>query len=418
MSIIYLILTILLILYAENYIFGGLRQVLENSFDWADKLWLPLTYWGISILLPILTVAGVYFYFKTHQPNFFGKWALSLFLAVIVSKVVFLLFLLVGDTVRLIEAGWTSIASGTSSLKGDIPGRRMFLLQSAAVVALVPFVSFIYGATKGKYRYQVFKYVLKFKDLPKSFDGYKIVQISDIHSGSFDDKNGVEKGIDLINEREADLVLFTGDLVNTYASEFEPWKDIFKQIKAKDAKYSILGNHDYGDYARWSTQEAKEENFKDLIQCHHDIDFTLLRNQSVKIERGGESIRLIGVENWGTRFVKYGDLDLALTDVDSNEFKILMSHDPTHFDQKVIPHSKHIHITLSGHTHGMQMGVEFPWLKWSPVKYVYPKWAGLYNEQGKYLNVNRGYGFLGFSGRVGIWPEITEIELKLDDSEG
>ena len=144
----------------------------------------------------------------------------------------------------------------------------------------------------------------------------------------------------------------------------------------------------------------------------------MLRNQSVKIERGGESIRLIGVENWGTRFVKYGDLDLALTDVASNEFKILMSHDPTHFDQKVIPHSEHIHITLSGHTHGMQMGVEFPWLKWSPVKYVYPKWAGLYNEKGKYLNVNRGYGFLGFSGRVGIWPEITEIELKLDDSEG
>jgi predicted MPP superfamily phosphohydrolase len=273
----------------------------------------------------------------------------------------------------------------------------------------------------GKYRYRVVNHTLEFDDLPAAFDGFTITQISDIHSGSFDNKKKLEYGIDLINKQESDVILFTGDLVNNQAKEMEPWIESFKKLKAPMGKYSILGNHDYGDYMTWPSQEAKEANMQRLYEIHEELGFRLLRNESVKlqklalsgVEAAGASIDLLGVENWGKGFGQYGDLKKTAANLSDQSFKILMSHDPSHFDEEVKKFSQFIHLTLSGHTHGMQFGIEIQgFIKWSPASLRYPKWAGLYEELGRYLYVNRGFGFLAFPGRVGIWPEITVLKLK------
>ena len=216
----------------------------------------------------------------------------------------------------------------------------------------------------------------------------------------------------MIKSLNADLIVFTGDLVNTFASEFDPWVADFKTLKAPYGQFSILGNHDYGEYTQWETEEAKQQNFEAVKAHHAKIDFKLLLDESVKIEKNGQSLRLLGVENWGVGFGKRGNLEKALHQVNASDFKILLSHDPTHWENEVKMHPQHIHLTLSGHTHGMQMGIEIPGFKWSPIQYRYPKWAGQYEEAGRNLYINRGFGVLGFRGRVGIWPEITEITLK------
>jgi predicted MPP superfamily phosphohydrolase len=223
----------------------------------------------------------------------------------------------------------------------------------------------------------------------------------------------VKRGVDLINAQNADVVFFTGDLVNSDSREIEPYKAVFKQIDSK--VYAVLGNHDYGDYKKWPSKKAKQENFELLEKYQEEMDFDLLKNEHRFLERDGEKIAIIGLENWGSSFVKHGDLDRALEGVDKEEFKILLSHDPSHWDLKTIPHQTHVDLTLAGHTHGMQFGVDIPWLKWSPVKYKYPRWSGLYQEASQYLYVNRGFGFLGFPGRVGMWPEITVIELTREE---
>ncbi|WP_340200456.1 metallophosphoesterase [Ascidiimonas sp. W6] len=296
----------------------------------------------------------------------------------------------------------------------DIPSRRKFVSVIALGIAAIPFASLLYGMYKGKYNFRVLRYTMEFDDLPKAFDGYKITQISDIHSGSFDNKSKIEYAIDLINKEASDTILFTGDMVNNYAFEMIPWKDTFGRLEAKDGKFSVLGNHDYGDYVDWDTEEAKKENLEELKQIQKDIGFELLLNESRFLEKDGQRIALVGVENWGAGgFKKAGDLTLASKNIDKDDFKILMSHDPSHWQHEVINHDYHYHLTLSGHTHGMQFGIEIPgWIKWSPVKWRYKYWAGIYEELGQYINVNRGFGFLAFPGRVGIWPEITVIELK------
>ena len=268
--------------------------------------------------------------------------------------------------------------------------------------------------TIGKYNFKVRKKTLYFSDLPDSFDGTTITQISDIHSGSFDDKEKIEYAIDLINEQQSDLVLFTGDIVNTHAKEMEPWIDTFKKIyNPKLGKYSVLGNHDYGEYFDWDSNEAKQQNFDAIKDLHRQINFDLLLNRNVTITKGNDSIKLVGVENWGRHFKKAGDLKMASKGLKKEDFKILMSHDPSHWDAEVQHHEDHYHLTLSGHTHGFQFGIEIPgWIKWSPVQYVYKQWAGLYENAGKYIYVNRGFGFHAYPGRVGIMPEITVIELK------
>ncbi|MCZ6694094.1 MAG: metallophosphoesterase, partial [Bacteroidetes bacterium] len=288
-----------------------------------------------------------------------------------------------------------------------------FISQLGLVVAALPFSSFLYGVVKGKYDFRVKNITLSFPDLPPAFDGFKIVQISDIHSGSFDSFSSVKKGVEMVRQQNPDLILFTGDLVNNMAMEIEPYMDLFGSLSARFGKYSVLGNHDYGDYMSWPSQEAKKINLDKLKEYHQIMGYKLLNNTSVRVEKGQDSILLAGVENWGIRpFRQTGDLEQAYRDSQDDEFTILMSHDPSHWDEQVLDFKKHVHLTLSGHTHGMQMGIEIPGIKWSPVKYKYPRWAGLYEDKGQYLYVNRGFGFIGFPGRVGIWPEITTIELK------
>jgi len=281
-------------------------------------------------------------------------------------------------------------------------------------MAAIPFGALLYGVFKGKYNYKVLQYTLEFEDLPEAFDAYQITQISDIHSGSFDNAKKIKYGIDLINQQASDLILFTGDLVNNRAEEMLPWIDMFKQLKAKDGKFSILGNHDYGDYIEWDSEISKTKNMQQLEAIHKQLGFDLLQNENRSLEKGNAKIALIGVENWGAGgFKKAGDLEQATTGIAPTDFKIVMSHDPSHWEQKIRKNKTHYHLTLSGHTHGMQFGIEIPgWIKWSPVKWRYTYWAGIYEEAGQFLNVNRGFGFLAYPGRIGIWPEITVITLK------
>jgi predicted MPP superfamily phosphohydrolase len=305
-----------------------------------------------------------------------------------------------------------SIIASLGETSSTHMSRNPIVSQVGLFLAALPMLSFVYGMVKGKYKYTVHRQTLLFKDLPKEFDGITITQISDVHAGSFDDAEAVQRGIDLINAQNSDLFVFTGDLVNNEAKEIEPWINHFNQIRASEGKFSILGNHDYGDYIHWNSVTEKENNLK-LLKAHHEqIGFRLLLDENISITRGTRSIKLIGVENWGVGFGKRGDLGKALQGTQQNEFKILLSHDPSHWTSEVKQHPSNIHLTLSGHTHGMQFGIEKFGIKWSPVKYRYPHWAGLIHENDRYLYVNRGFGFLGFSGRVGIWPEITVLTLK------
>lgn len=295
-----------------------------------------------------------------------------------------------------------------------MPARRRFVSQMALGVAAIPFLSLLYGMYKGKYDFRVLKYTLTYDDLPEAFDGYRITQISDIHSGSFDNREKIEYAVDLINEQQSDIIVFTGDMVNNKSDEMKPWLETFSRLTASDGKFSVLGNHDYGDYVSWSTQTEKHNNLLTLMQMQKEMGFDLLLNEHRYLNRGGHRLALVGVENWGVGgFKKAGDFNKAISGISADDFTILLSHDPSHWEHEIMSHQKHVHLTMSGHTHGMQFGIEIPgWIKWSPVKWRYKYWAGIYKEMGQYINVNRGFGFLAYPGRVGIWPEITVIELK------
>ncbi len=326
------------------------------------------------------------------------SWVMAFLLLTLVPKIFALPVLLTEDVVRAFR---------------HFPPRAVWVSQVAMLIAAIPFFSLIYGLTGGRHRYKVHRLTLKYKDLPEAFDGFTITQLSDIHAGSFTSVKGVEKGIAMVNAQKSDVILFTGDLVNNQAAEMFPWIESFAKLAAPFGKYSVLGNHDYGDYMHWENEGDKHANLNRLKKVHQEIGFRLLLNESTTIKKDGQEIALIGVENWGKGgFHKYGDLTKAAAQVNDNEFKILMSHDPSHWEAKTLLHEKHIDLTLAGHTHGMQFGIELFGFQWSPVKYVYPQWAGLYKRGDKNLYVNRGFGFLGFKGRLGIWPEITVIKLK------
>ena len=318
------------------------------------------------------------------------------------------------DIFRVPQAIFRYFTEGANTDVKYLPSRRSFIAKIALGIAAIPFGAILYGVYKGKYNFKVLNYTLTFEDLPEAFNGYKLTQISDIHSGSFDNKEKVEYAVDLINEQKSDVILFTGDMVNNEAKEMQPYINVFNKLRAKDGLYSVLGNHDYGDYIRWDSDEEKKQNLEDLKKIQKEIGFELLLNESRYIEKNGEKIALVGVENWGAGgFKKAGDLNKAVQNIKRDDFKILMSHDPSHWEKEVIDDDYHYHLTLSGHTHGMQFGIEIPgWFKWSPVKWRYKYWAGIYEELGQYINVNRGFGYIGFPGRVGIWPEITVIELR------
>ncbi|PTM11403.1 MAG: phosphoesterase [Bacteroidetes bacterium] len=342
------------------------------------------------------------------------NFAIGFFLTLYIPKIVIMLMMFGEDILRVPQAMYQYFSTGGSSESTNyMPSRRVFVSKLALGIAAIPFVSFLYGMYHGRYNFKVLKYTLHFEDLPEAFDGYKITQISDLHIGSFDNKEKVEYAIDLINEQASDALLFTGDMVNNRADEMLSWKDSFAKLNAKDGMYSILGNHDYGDYVNWDSEELKTQNLKNLEQVQKEIGFDLLRNESRFIEKNGQRIAIVGVENWGKGFKQKGDLKKASEAIEANDFKILMSHDPSHWEYEVIDDDYHYHLTLSGHTHGMQFGIEVPgWIKWSPVKWRYKYWAGIYEQKQQLINVNRGFGVLAYPGRVGIWPEITVIELK------
>ncbi|MGS2741522.1 metallophosphoesterase [Sinomicrobium sp. M5D2P17] len=399
------ILFVLLYLLLGFYAFQAIRVFTKNPYAL-----------GVYAFLALIVLGNFMYHFVLSGG---GKWtsgarsyALAYLIIFMVFQLVVVIFLLGEDLTRLVIGGfrkWNSSASDTV-----IPSRRKFLSAVALGVASIPFAGLLYGIYKGKYDFRVLKHTLEFEDLPDAFDGYKITQISDIHSGSFDDKEKVAYAVDLINQQDGDILLFTGDIVNNKSEELLPWMETFSRLKARDGMFSVLGNHDYGDYAHWSSEEEKEANLEQLKGLQQQLGFDLLLNESRHLQKGGDRIALIGVENWGMGgFKKAGDLDKAIQHVDKGDFKILMSHDPSHWEQQVIDHPYHYHLTLSGHTHGMQFGVEIPgWIKWSPIKWRYKYWAGIYKEMEQYINVNRGLGFLGYPGRLGIWPEITVIELK------
>ncbi len=338
---------------------------------------------------------------------------MGLLLLLYVPKLLLTIILFGEDIIRFFSGLFGVITK--SGAESFFPERRRFVSQIALGVAAIPFASFLYGITVGKYNFKVIKQTLFFPDLPEAFDGTTITHISDIHSGSFDDAEKIKYAIDLINEQNSDMVLFTGDIVNTHATEMDPWIDTFKGIHNPTfGKFSILGNHDYGEYLDWKNNDvAKAANFEAIKDIHRKIDFKLLLNEHVKIKKNNQELAIVGVENWGRKFGERGDLNLASKGLTKEDFKIVMSHDPSHWDEKIQHDENQYHLTLSGHTHGFQFGIEIPgWIKWSPVQYVYKQWAGLYENAGRYIYVNRGFGFHAYPGRVGIMPEITVIELK------
>jgi predicted MPP superfamily phosphohydrolase len=338
---------------------------------------------------------------------------LSLFLTFFFTKIFFVVILFLGDTGRFLYGiGDHIINPGSKTGEPFFPARRKFISEAAILVAAVPFTGFFYAMLKGKYDFKLHKQTVYFDDLPDAFDGFTITQVSDIHSGSFDNTDAVQRGIDMAKAQKSDLFVFTGDLVNNAAWEIEPYIERFSQLKAPYGQYSILGNHDYGDYIKWDSEAEKTANLEHLKEQHQKLGYRLLLDENVLIEKGGQKISLIGVQNWGRGFIQIGDLDKAMKGVDKDAFKILLSHDPTHWEEKVRYDPTKIHLTLAGHTHGAQFGVEAAGLRWSPVQYRYFDWAGSAEQNGRQLYVNRGFGFLAFSGRLGIWPEVTVITLK------
>jgi predicted MPP superfamily phosphohydrolase len=321
-------------------------------------------------------------------------------------------------------------SEGENLQEGEKISRSLFLSWAGMIAGGGLFATLMNGFGN-KYQYQVKKIPLSYGNLPEAFKGLKIVHISDIHSGSLMDKKAVLKGIEKIMEEKPDLILFTGDLVNNTATEMEGYMDVFNKLNAPLGVYSTLGNHDYGDYVQWPDRDEahrkREEeagkhiwtplqlaNLEKLKQIHADLGWRLLMDEHVAIQKDGHSIALLGVQNWSAkaRFPKYGNMEKAYAGSNAHSFKILMSHDPSHWDAEVRTKYSDVDLMLSGHTHGMQFGVELPGFKWSPVQYVYEQWAGLYEKDAQKLYVNRGYGFIGYPGRVGILPEITVLELS------
>ena len=400
------------IVFAIIYILLGLYtlQALRTA---TKQAWVQYLFIAIALL-----VLGNFIYQFTWgeaQGRVLSRaksYAFGLLLTVLVFQVITVLFLFSEDIFRMLSGAYHKLTGNDREF--SLPQRRRFLSLLGLGIAALPFGALLYWMYRGKYDFPVLSYELEFDDLPDAFDGYRITQISDVHSGSFDNRKKVAYAIDLINQQDSDVILFTGDMVNNMATEMEPWAALFGTLKARDGKFSVLGNHDYGDYVDWETDALKRQNLEDLKTLQRDMDFDLLLNESRFLEKGGDKIALIGVENWGRGgFKKAGDLKRATEKVASDDFKILMSHDPSHWEDKVIDDELHYHLTLSGHTHGMQFGIEIPgWIRFSPVQWRYKYWAGIYKEKGQFINVNRGLGFLGYPGRVGIWPEISVITLK------
>ncbi|MBS1653935.1 MAG: metallophosphoesterase [Bacteroidetes bacterium] len=398
----------------DFYVFQAIK-LLAQPLAAKTKIILFVVYWAVSTVAVITLVILPYLGFLQHS-RVLRNTVFAMIAGLFFAKLIASVFFLMDDVRRGVQwiAGrvFFSRTEGEKLQEGETISRSIFLSWAGMIMGGGLFSSLLYGFTN-KYNYQVRKKRLQFANLPSSFKGLKIVHISDIHSGSFTDKQAVLKGVQKVLKEKPDIILFTGDLVNDRASEMEDYMDVFNQLKAPMGVYSTLGNHDYGDYTWWESDEAKKANLERLKQVHAELGWRLLMNEHVVLEREGEQIALLGIENWSAkaRFPKYGDLKKAYEGASSYPFKILMSHDPSHWDAQVKPEYPDIDLMLAGHTHGMQFGVEIPGFKWSPVQYVYPEWAGLYEDGKQKMYINRGYGFIGYPGRVGILPEITVLEL-------
>lgn len=386
----------------EFYVYQAFKTLTSNQ-------WLRIGYWVFTLLVYGFFVYELLNFKRNERDHYRIQVIASIFLIFLMPKLFVVFFLILEDIGRFFRYLFTFYAKPDSYF----PERRKFLSLLGIGLASVFSLLVIDGIAFGKYRHRVRKIKMKIAGLPNSFKGYKIIQISDVHSGSFFNPEKLHKAIDLINEQKPDLVLFTGDMVNNYAAEFQPFIPLFSSIQAKDGKFSVLGNHDYGDYGEWTSKEEKAQNIPNLIQFQKQAGFEMLRNEHRIIEKNGEKLYILGVENWGEKpFPQYGDLNKAAAGIPIDAVKILMSHDPTHFDAVVKKHPANVQLTLSGHTHGMQFGLDLKNVRWSPVQYRYKKWADLYESEGKNLYVNRGFGVIGFPGRVGIEPEITLFELS------
>lgn len=390
----------------EVYSFQAIRSIVKSKLF----LW---SYLFVSAVLLIYIVYGFSQFDRSVGQTQATLRTMGLMLLIYVPKT-FLAFVLLGEDLFRVVSACIGYVVNREKEVGFLPTRRKFISQMGLGLAAVPFFSLLYGIFEGRYNFKVIKQAIYFPDLPEIFDGFTITQISDVHSGSFDNPDKIAYAIDLINAQKTDIILFTGDIVNTHANEMLPWIDTFNKIeKHPYGKFAVLGNHDYGEYITWKTNEEKAKNFEAIKALYGQIGFKLLLNEHVFIEKEDQKIALVGVENWGHNFKKAGDIVKASEGLKRNDFKILMSHDPSHWEHIIREDEKHFQLTLSGHTHGMQFGIEIPgYFKWSLAQYVYKQWAGLYEHLGRYVYVNRGFGFHAYPGRVGIMPEITVIQLK------
>jgi predicted MPP superfamily phosphohydrolase len=404
---------IIIILLIDLYVFQAVKLTAQTATPKIKFIVYGL-YWAVSAVV-VITLAVMPYINLDNWPKSFRTYWMAIIIGLFLSKALTVIFLVADDLRRVLQWGGGKLfyqyVQG-EPFKGAGISRSVFMSWLGLAVGGGLMAAMMYGFVN-KYRYQLKKVKLNFPNLPEAFKGLKLVHISDVHSGSFTDKKAVEHGVKMIMAQEADLILFTGDLVNDHASEMNDYTEIFARLNAPMGVFSTLGNHDYGDYRQWSSEDEKQQNLERLKQMQANMGWRLLMNEHVVLEKQGQQIALLGIENWGAKanFPKYGKLNEAYAGAEKYPFKILMSHDPSHWDAQVRPEYSDIDLTLSGHTHGMQFGVELPGFKWSPVQYVYKQWAGLYEEDKQKLYINRGYGFIGYPGRVGILPEITLIEL-------
>lgn len=415
-SVLWIIAGIMIIL--DFYVYQAVKTITQNATD-KVRFTIHLTYWIFSGITFLFLIS--FPYLQTIQSSkLFRNYVFAILVGLFFAKVLGAVFFMIDDLRR--GAVWlmTKIFPTTGAQYVDETtgiNRSLFLSWLGLGVGTSLFGTLIYGFTN-KYNYQIKKMPLTFPNLPVAFKGLKIVHISDIHSGSFQNKHAVAHGVDMILQQQPDLILFTGDLVNDLAEEMNDYMDVFNRLKAPMGVYSTLGNHDYADYyygVNPTGEKAVEKanNLKRLKEIHGELGWRLLMNEHVVLSKNNEEIALLGIENWGAKagFPKYGKMEEAYPGSEKYPFKILMSHDPSHWDAEVRVKYPDIDLMLAGHTHGMQFGIENPYFKWSPVKWIYKQWAGLYVEGKQKLYVNRGYGFIGYPGRVGILPEITVIEL-------
>ena len=408
----------LIFILIDWYFFTGVQTIIKD-FSPQRKSTIQIIYWTISALTFLL----LFISFGVDQkslPGFFRSFVVSVLFIIIISKLLGSIFLLIDDVLRLFRLGYQYVTTFNQPEKREGISRLKFIAYVSGGFFATSFLSFFYGLVKGSHDYRVHKVKINFKNLPEAFNGLKIVQLSDIHTGSYADTEALSRAFDMAMELKPDIIFFTGDLVNDKVTETEGFLPVYQKLRAPMGVFSILGNHDYGDYAEWTSLREKKENLEALKEVHKRAGWRLVMNEHVALEKNGQQIALIGIENWGgnLHFPKYGRMDLAYAGTDKYPFKMLLSHDPSHWDKQVKLQYKDVDLTFSGHTHGFQFGIEIPGvIKWSPSQWVYKQWAGLYNNNNQYIYVNRGLGCVGrervsaYNGRLGIWPEITFMEL-------